>query len=133
MIRVLLVDDHRLMRDGLRALLGTEPDLEVVGDASGGREAIALSALLHPDVVLMDVGMPGLTGMETTRRIVEARPATRVIGLSMHADHACVRGMLEAGASGYLLKDAASVELVRAIHAVSAAQVYVSPAVGGFL
>ena len=130
-MRILVVDDHGLMRDGLRALLAREPDLEVAGDAADGHEAVALAASLRPDVVLMDVCMPGLDGVEATRRIVEARPATRVLGLSMHADRTYVHGMFAAGATGYVLKSAAPKELFEAIRAVHAARRYVSPGIAG--
>lgn len=127
MLRILLVDDHGLMREGLRALLAREPDLEVAGEAADGRQAVALAASLQPDVVVMDVVMPGLSGLEATRQIVEARPATRVLGLSMHTDRTYVRGMFEAGAQGYLLKTTALAELVTAIRAVHTEHRYVSP------
>ena len=128
-MRILLADDHRLVRDGLEAVLAKEPDLSVVGAADDGDEAVAKVAELHPDVVVMDVSMPGSSGIEATRRIVAAGKGTRVIALSMHADRRYVQAMLEAGAAGYLLKNAASDELVRAIRAVADGKVYLSQGV----
>jgi DNA-binding NarL/FixJ family response regulator len=129
-MKILLADDHRMLRDGLEAVLAREPDLAVVGTASDGREAVAQALALRPDVVVMDVSMPGLNGMEATRRIVHEHPGSKVIGLSMHADRSYVQAMFEAGACGYLLKNAASHELVRALRAVADGKTYVSPGIG---
>ena len=125
-MRILLADDHRLVRDGLEAVLAKEPGLTVVGAADDGEEAVAKVAELRPDVVVMDVSMPGSSGIEATRRIMAASREARVIALSMHADCRYVQAMLEAGAAGYLLKNAASDELVRAIRAVADGKIYVS-------
>ena len=131
--RIVLADDHQLMRQGLRGLLDREPDMEVVGEADGGRSALALVAELVPSVVIMDVAMPDLNGVEATRKIVEGFPGVRVIALSMHADKRFVAGMLKAGASGYLLKDCAFAELAGAVRTVAAGQVYLSPGIAGLV
>ena len=128
-IRVLLVDDHHIVREGLGALLAGEPDVELVGEASNGREALALTEQLVPDVVVMDVAMPDMNGMEAARRIADSQPSVRVVALSMHADKRFVRQMLLAGASGYLRKGCTFDELVRAIRAVAAGNTYLSPEV----
>jgi DNA-binding NarL/FixJ family response regulator len=130
-VRILLADDHKMMRDGLRAVLEREPDMEVVGEASDGHGAIEQAVLLSPDVVVMDISMPGLNGVEATRRITEAQPGTKVVGLSINTDRRYVKAMFEAGAVGYLLKNAASDELIRALRVVVAHQHYVSPAIAG--
>lgn len=126
-MRVLIADDHAIMRDGLRAILAREPDLEVVGEAVDGLEALEKALTLAPNVVLMDITMPGLNGLEATRRIREARASVRVIGLSMHADPSYVRAMFAAGADAYLLKNSASDELLLAVRAVAERRSYVSP------
>ena len=123
-VRVLLADDHRLMRAGLRGLLVAEEGFDVVGEAGDGREAVALARDLVPDVVVMDVGMPDLNGIEATRRILSERPAIRVVALSMHADRRFVGEMMRAGAMAYLAKDCAYEELVTAIRAVTSGEVY---------
>lgn len=128
-MKILIVDDHAIMRDGLRAILAREPDLEVVGEAHDGREAVEQALSLAPDIVLMDISMPGLNGVEATRRIREARASARVIGLSMHADPSYVRAMFAAGADAYLLKNSAAEELLLAVRAVAERRSYVSPVV----
>jgi DNA-binding NarL/FixJ family response regulator len=129
--RIVLVDDHQLLRAGLRSLLSKERDLEVVGEASDGREAVQLVSQSSPDVVIMDIGMPNLNGIEATRQILQVAPRTRIIALSMHSSAQFVSRMLEAGASAYLLKDCAHDELLHAVRAVIAGQVYLSPAITG--
>jgi len=129
-MRVLLADDHRMMRDGLRAVLDKD-GMKVVGEAATGHEAIALAHSLVPDVVIMDIAMPELNGIDATRRLTKELPHVKVIALSMNADRRYVMAMLEAGAAGYLLKNEASEELLRAISAVMRGQTYVSPAVAG--
>lgn len=129
--RIILVDDHQLLRAGLRTLLSKERDLEIVAEASDGREAVKLVAKHSPDVVVMDIGMPNLNGIEATRQIREIAPRTRVVALSMHSGAQFVSRMLEAGASAYLLKDSAHEELLHAVRAVTAGQVYLSPAITG--
>jgi DNA-binding NarL/FixJ family response regulator len=128
-VRILLVDDHQIVREGLAALIDREPTMEVVGAAVDGREAVTEARDLKPDLVLMDVAMPGLTGVEATRQIVSERPETRVLCLSMHVERRFVSAVLEAGAAGYLLKDCAQAELVEAIRQVIAGRSYLSPAV----
>ncbi len=130
-IRVLLVDDHTLMRDGLRKLLSDSPDVEVIGECADGRAAIELARKLQPTVVVMDVGMPELSGVEATRSIRAECGDVKVLGLSTHADKRYVQYMLAAGASGYVLKIAAYEELLRAVRAVSAGRTYLSPEVAG--
>lgn len=125
-MRILLVDDHAMVREGLRVLIEREPDMHVLGDAVDGHDAIAQALDLSPSIVVMDISLPCLNGVEATRRIVEALPGVKVISLSMNADRRYVRAMFEAGASGYLLKNAASDELLRAIRAVAQNRTYVS-------
>jgi len=131
MTRVLLADDHKILRQGLRTLLEQEKDIQIVGEADNGRLSVKLASELVPDVVIMDVAMPDLNGIDATRRITEADPRARVVALSMHSDGRYVRGMLQAGARGYILKDCAAEELTRAIRTVMRNQVYVSPGVTG--
>ena len=128
-MNILLVDDHQMMRDGLRAVLERESDLHVSGEAADGRTALELCASLHPDVVVMDIGMPGLNGIEATRQVTAHYPRTRVVALSMNADRRYVHAMFEAGAWAYLVKSSASEELIRAIRAVAHDEKYVSPTV----
>jgi two-component system response regulator NreC len=128
-IRILLADDHAVVRQGFRLILGAQPDMEVVGEASHGREAVSESARLQPDVAVVDVSMPELNGIEATRRIAEVSPRTRVLALSMHKDAVYVREILRAGAKGYLLKDAMDTDLVAAIRALARGEGYLSPAV----
>ncbi|WHZ22498.1 MAG: Two-component transcriptional response regulator, NarL/FixJ family [Nitrospira sp.] len=128
-IRVLLADDHRLMRAGLRALLKSLALVQVVAEAGNGHEAIQLAEQHQPDIVIMDIGMPGLNGLEATARIVKLAPAPRVIILSMHANEEYVRRSLQAGAAGYLLKGAEPAELELAIQAVMRGETYLTPAV----
>ncbi len=128
-IRILLADDHRLMSTGLRSLLGKEPDMAVVGEAYDGRMAVRLAEELAPHVVVLDVTMPDLNGIEAARQILKRTPATKVLALSMHCDHRYVSEMLLAGASGYLVKDCALEELAQAIRVVHDGQRYLSPKV----
>ncbi len=128
-MKVIIVDDHQLFRQGLRALLEGESDMEVVGEGENGHEAVRLCKQLKPEVVVMDVGMPELNGMEATRQCLAEHPKVKILALSMHADRRFASGMLRAGASGYLLKDAAFDQLIEAIRAVAAGQIYLSPAV----
>ncbi|GAH47119.1 unnamed protein product, partial [marine sediment metagenome] len=117
-IRVLLADDHQLFRQGMRSLLANDAGIEVIGEAENGRSAVELARQLAPDVIVMDISMPDLNGIEATRQIAARAPRTRVLALSMHSDRRFVTGILAAGAAGYLLKDSAFEELCRAIHAV---------------
>jgi two-component system response regulator NreC len=128
-LRILLVDDHQIVRQGLRTLLEKEPDMEVVAEAEDGRAAVRLTREVLPQVVIMDVAMPDLNGIEATRQIVHEFPDIKVIALSMHSDRRFVANMLRAGASGYLLKDSAFEELAQAIRTVAANRTYLSPEV----
>jgi len=128
-IRIMLADDHSVVRQGFRRILESQADMEIVGEASNGREALRLAEELKPDVVVMDVAMPELNGIEATRRLAEASERTRVLALSMHKDAVYVREILRAGARGYLLKDAFDSDFVAAVRAVARGEAYLSPAV----
>ena len=130
-IRILIADDHKIMLAGLRSLLEKQTDFEVVGEADNGRKAVQMAQEKTPDVVVMDVSMPDLNGIEATMQIIESLPKTRVVALSMHSDKRFVMGMLRAGASGYLLKDCASQELANAIAQVAGGKKYLSPEITG--
>ena len=132
-LRILLADDHIVMRTGLRALLERQPNLEVVGESENGRETIELTASLRPDVVVMDIGMPVLNGIEATKAIVTAHPNTAVVILSMYVDESYVMRALKAGARGYLLKDSAPADLITAIQTVSQNKSFFSPKVSRIL
>jgi len=132
-IKVLLADDHRMIREGLRAVLDTEPSIEVVAEADNGRQALELVRDVSPDIMVIDINMPDLNGIDATRRILARYPAVRVIGLSTFTDKRYVLAMLEAGASGYVVKAAAGDDLIRAIQAVAEGGKYVSPEVTGVL
>ncbi|MEE8412974.1 MAG: response regulator transcription factor [Dehalococcoidales bacterium] len=128
-IRILIVDDHGIVRAGIRSLLEGESDIEVVGEAAGGEEAIEKAAQFRPDLVLMDIAMPGMNGIEATKRIKMELPDTSVLVLSMHDDEEFFFPVLRAGASGYILKEAEPQELLYAIHTVHQGHVFLSPAV----
>jgi len=128
-ISIVLADDHAVVRRGFHLILRSHDDLEVVGEASTGMEAVALAERLKPNIVVMDVSMPGLNGIEATRRIEEVSPSTRVVALSMHRDSVYVREMLRAGARAYLLKESAEADLLTAIRAVARGEGYITPAV----
>lgn len=130
-IRILLADDHKITRQGLRSLLEKQDDMEVVAEAEEGRTAVRLAREFSPHIVIMDVSMPDLNGVEATRQIVERTPDVRVIALSMHSDSLFVTEMLKSGASGYLLKDCAFEELTLAIRAVADGKTYLSPSISG--
>ena len=126
-IKILLVDDHKIMRDGLRSLLGSQPGMQVIAEAVNGREAMRLALDKRPDVVIMDIDMPDLGGIETTRQMCAALPEVKVIGLSIHSEKHYVVNMLRAGASGFLSKDCPFDELAQAIKTVVANRTYLSP------
>jgi DNA-binding NarL/FixJ family response regulator len=127
--KILLVDDHQLFRDGIQNLLDQQLDLRVIGTAENGRRALEMVRMHSPDVVIMDVTMPHLNGIDATRRILEAYPDIKVIALSMHSHSRFVEEMLKAGAVGYLLKECAFEDLVRAIHEVLEGRMYLSPTI----
>lgn len=126
-IRILIADDHQILRQGLRSLLERHTDMQLVGEAADGRSAVRMAGELKPDIVIMDVAMPDLNGIEATRQINTGDSGARVVGLSMHSDRRFIAEMLRAGAKGYLLKDSAFDELAGAIRAVVADRVYLSP------
>ena len=132
-IKILLADDHQIIRDGLKALIQKEPQFEVVAEAKDGKSAIDLAKELNPDVVVIDVSMPGLNGMEATIELLAHNPDIKVIALSVHSEKEYVSGMLQAGASAYLLKDSAFRELAEAIRTVTQNQTYISPKIAGTL
>jgi two-component system NarL family response regulator len=132
-IGILLVDDHVLVREGIRSILQSEHDIVVVGEAGDGRAALQLVEELHPDIVVMDIAMPGLNGIEATRQITQRYPMTRLIALSTYSDKRYVLAMLEAGAFGYVVKESASDELLRAIRAVNRGQKYLSACIAGMV
>jgi DNA-binding NarL/FixJ family response regulator len=127
--RILLVDDHRILREGLKSLLNEEADMSVVGESDNGRTGVEMASELAPDVVVMDIGMPELNGIEATRRIARDTAGTKVVALSMHSDGRFVSEILKAGASGYVLKDGAFEELALAIRTVMDGKTYLSPRV----
>lgn len=125
-LKILLADDHKLLREGLRALIEEQKNMTVVAEAEDGRSAVRLAAELSPDIIVMDISMPGLNGIDATRRIAAVSPGIKVIALSMHADRNFIVEMFKAGAAGYLLKDCAFEELINAINAVSSKKAYLS-------
>src|SRR5215472_9177575 len=127
-IRILLADDHTILRAGLKMMLNAQPDMEVIGEAQDGRQAMQEAQRLHPDIVLMDITMPDINGIEATRRIKKQLPEIKVLILTMHENDEYVFQALRAGASGYLLKEAADTELISALHVVQSGQFYLSPA-----
>lgn len=128
-VRILLADDHTIVRQGLRKVLEERPEWEVVAEAGDGREAVRLAEQHRPDVAIVDVAMPLLNGIETTRQITKRVPNARVLVLSMHADEAYVTQILQAGATGYLLKDSADVDLVKAVEEAVSGRSFFSPAI----
>ncbi|HWZ31249.1 MAG TPA: response regulator transcription factor [Bryobacteraceae bacterium] len=129
MIKILLADDHALVRQGFKMILSAQPDMEIVGEAGNGREAVELAEKLQPDLIVMDVTMPELNGIEATRRVTTAAPRARVLALSMHKDAVYVREILRAGARGYLLKDSVDADLLAAVRSVAKGEGYLSPGV----
>jgi len=132
-IGILLADDHQLMRSGIRLMLEREPDLTVVGEAADGREAVALAKTRKPDVVVMDIGMPNLNGIEAAFQMTQEKSDLAVVIVSMHSDESYVLRALKAGARGYLLKDSAEADLIKAVHAVAAGKSFFSPIVSKLL
>jgi len=132
-IRIVLADDHGVIRAGIRSLLERQPELRVVGEAADGREAVGAVERFHPDVVVMDLAMPNLNGMEATRQILATNPTTSVVVLSMHSDEEYVLRALKAGAKGYVLKDSTEADLISAVRAVSSGKSFFSPAVSRLL
>lgn len=130
-IRVLLADDHDIVREGLKSLLAMEPDVEVVADVSDGRTAVRMARELTPDVVVMDIGMPDLNGIDATRQITQELFPVRVLCLSMHTEKHMIGAVLQAGASGYLVKNCAARELNVAIRTVASGKTYLSPDIAG--
>ncbi len=130
-IKICIVDDHQMMREGLRSMLERETDLKIVCEAENGRDAMRLIPDIRPDVVIMDINMPDMNGIEATRQIIQENPRIKVIALSMHKDKYFVTDMLKAGASGYLLKDCSRQELNDAIRAVAESKCYLSPEITG--
>ncbi len=132
-IKVLIADDHKIVRDGLKTLLESQSDIEIVGETMDGRATVKAVESLSPDIVIMDIAMPQLNGIEATRQIVSDHPDTKVVALSMHSEKRFVREMLQAGASAYLLKDCAFEELVIAINAVRDNKHFLSPGITGIM
>jgi two-component system response regulator NreC len=128
-IRVLIVDDHGVMRAGLRAMLEAEPSIEVLGEAANGNEALQMTGELNPDIVLLDIGLPDLDGIEITRRLHTTYPKVEVLILTIYEDQSLLQGAIRAGASGYVIKHAAGEELISAIQAVSRGYMYIHPAI----
>lgn len=129
MTRVLLAEDHRIVREGLRALIEKQSDMQVVAEAGNGHQAVQMAHKHGPDIVIMDITMPDLNGIDATCQILKEAPQVRVIALSMHSDKHFVNGMLRAGVKGYLLKDCVSEELIQCIHTVISGRIYLSPTI----
>ena len=132
-VRILLADDHTVMRNGLRLLLERQPNLQVVGEAADGRQAVSLCETVNPDVVVMDIAMPNLNGIEAARQIVNRNPRTAIAILSMHSDESYVIRALKAGARAYLLKDSAEADLLAAVRALTDGKSFFSPAISKIL
>lgn len=132
-IRILIADDHVIIRSGLRLLLEQQPDFKVVAEANDGREALQMASKFHPEVAILDIGMPGLNGIEATRQIVAQEPATQVVILSMHADEGYVLRALKAGAKAYIVKNSAEADLIRAVRAVAEGKSFFSPVISKML
>ena len=132
-MQIIIADDHRIVREGLAAMLAADPGIEIVGECGNGRETVTMARKLQPDLILMDISMPDLNGVDATRKIVELGNNTKVLALSSHSDEQFVKGMLQAGASGYLLKECAGKELILAIRTIRRGRVYVSPEVAGLI
>lgn len=131
MIKIILADDHKVLREGLKSLLNQEEDIQVIGEADDGQAVVRLTRKLEPDIVVLDIGMPNMNGIQATQHIVAEVPDTKVLALSMHSDHQFVVKMLQAGASGYMLKDCAFEELVSAVRDIADGKFYLSKDVTG--
>jgi two-component system, NarL family, response regulator NreC len=132
-IRILLADDHEIIRSGLHLLLEQQPDFKVIAEASDGREAVELISKLHPEIAVLDIGMPQLNGIEATQQIASKEPATQVVILSMHSDESYVLRALKAGARGYILKNSAEADLIRAVRTVADGKCFFSPVISKML
>jgi DNA-binding NarL/FixJ family response regulator len=132
-VRIIIADDHKIMRDGLRSLIEKEDDMTIIAEAENGRQAVKYTFEQQPDIIIMDLAMPDMNGIEATRQIIEKSQNTKVIALSMHSDRQFVAGMFKAGASGYLLKDCASDELIKAIRTIQLNRTYLSQDITGIL
>ena len=132
-LRLLLVDDHAVVREGLRSLLGTDNRFEIVGEAADGLTAVTAAESLHPDVVVMDVSIPGLNGAQVARRLKENLPATKTLALTVHEEGGYLRSLMDAGASGYVLKRSATSELLRAIEVIGEGGTYLDSSIAGQL
>ena len=132
-IRILLADDHKIFREGMRSLLEKEPNMVVIGEAGNGKETVKLAQELLPDVVIMDITMPDLNGIDATQQLKTKTPHTHVLCLSQHSERNFVLAMFEVGAAGYLLKDSAFDELTRAIYAVYSNKIYISPQIAHYI
>lgn len=130
-IKIVLADDHNVIREGLRLLLDCESDMEILAEADNGRTAVSAAKKLHPDIVVMDVSMPDLNGMEASRKIIAEVPGVKVLALSMYSDKRFVEGMFKAGVSGYILKNCVARELISAIRFVAKGEIYISPKIAG--
>ncbi len=130
-IKIILADDHKIMREGLKSLLNQQKDIQVIGEADDGQAVVRLTKKLEPDIVVLDIGMPNMNGIQATQHIVAEVPDTKVLALSMHSDHQFVVKMLQAGASGYMLKDCALEELISAVRTISNGKFYLSKDVTG--
>ena len=130
-IKIILADDHKVLREGLKSLLDQQEDIQVIGEADDGQAVVRLTRKLEPDIVVLDIGMPNMNGIQATQHIVAEVPDTKVLALSMHSDHQFVVKMLQAGASGYMLKDCAFEELVSAVRDIAAGKFYLSKDVTG--
>ena len=126
-LKIILVDDHKLMREGLCSLLEKDPNMVIAAHADNGAEAVKLAREINPDIIVMDIKMPGMDGIDATRRILKDQPQIKIIALSMHLKKVFIEEMLKAGASGYILKDLAFSELLKAIHAVATGEIYLCP------
>ncbi len=130
-LRLIIAEDHETVREGLKLIIESQDDMEVCGEAGDGREAIRLAEELQPDIVLMDVSMPGLNGLLATAKLKRMMPDVKILTLTRHTDEAYLQELLQAGVSGYVLKQSASTELIRAIHSVAAGDKYLDPAITG--